>query len=556
MPDFSSYASITALQTAPTSQSGAVYLSQPGRAGHFVWRPGNFTAQIAADPLKGLYVPSSTSMPSIGCWVRDWDGSDGRPEWFGAVPDDPAIDNVAALSACFGLCPVTRLGPHDYYIRRTLTFAVSGHAFIGMPRVASGRDVGVGAPARMGTPGGSRVILTGPEVIAGTVLQFGRAQPSARDDDTLVRNAVLRDIAFCRDNVGQQRARASTSGDASGCVKGIICSGLSAAIVQNVSSFDSPVGWHCHGCVYSKWDDCSAWRSTPALAPANDLAVGFLIGGHTVNFGYVGSNASVYFNRCISYDLVGGSVTVGLRLFGAIADTFLSQIEVGRCYVGIEIDGRNAAGQTTPMSENRSQQNVHLINPVIDATTTQGLQLRNLNASCHVTVTSPYIATAGAIADISLLGGENRVAGHLAIMGGVLLSEGGRGLVASEAEGISVIGTLFRNFAVPISLTNCRSCRIEPDLLNYRTLAVHGILAKNLTRSSLRPIVRGEPGSPGFTDGVFLDGGEHNSIDPTMVDFACFTNPTAASKVRYAGRDARGDAGFKAAGNVLVGVLD
>lgn len=556
MPDLATYASLAALQTAPTSQGGAVYLSEPGRAGHFVWRAGNFTAQIAADPRKGLYVPSSTSMPSIGCWVRDWDGTNGRPEWFGAVPDDPAADNVAALTACFALCPVTTLGPHDYYIHRTLTFDISGHAFVGVPGSGIARDIGVGAPARMGTPGASRVILTGPEVVSATVLQFGKAKVPRRDDETLTRNAELRDIAFCRDNGDRHRARNATSADATGCVKGIVCSGLSSAIVRNVASFDSPVGWHCHGCVYSKWDDCSAWRSTPARERTNDFSVGFLIGDYAANFGYAGANASVYFNRCVSYDLAGGSITIGLRLFGAIADTFLSQIEVGRCFIGIEIDGRDAAGRTIALGENRAQQNVHLLNPVIDATTQQGLQLRNLNASFHVTVTSPYIATAGASADISILGGADRVAGHVAIMGGVLLSEGGRGLIASDAEGVSVIGTLLRNYALPISLTNCRSCRIEPDVLNYLVHAAHAVHARNLQRSTVRPVVRGQGGSPGFSDGIFLEGGNHNSIDPTMVDFGYFTNRTAAFKVRYDGRDARGDKAFAAAGNVLVGVTD
>lgn len=556
MPSFATVDSLASLQTATVGPAAAVFLSQPGREGMFVWRTGNFVAQIGADPRKGIYVPSSTTMPSIGCWVRDWDGTQGRPEWFGAVPGDPAIDNVDALTACFAACPVTKLGPHDYYIRRTLTFDLSDRAFAGVPSAAIKRDAGVGPPARMGNAGGSRIILTGPEVGAATVFQFGKASVPDRDDARLMRNAVLRDIAFCRDNSEAFRVRSGTGGDVLGCVKGIVCSGLNSAIIQNVSSFDSPVGWYCHGCVYTKWDDCAAWRTTPAVEKKNDFAVGFLVGGYERNFGYAGANASVYFNRCVAYDLAAGSITIGLRLFGAIADTFLTQVEVGRCFIGIEIDGRDASGRTIPLSANPTQQDVHLINPVIDATTSQGLQLRNLNASFQVTVTSPYIATAGALTDISILGGADRVAGHVAIMGGVLLSGGGRGLVASDGEGIAVIGTLFRDYAVPISLTDCRLCRIEPDVLNYSSPAAHAIYAKNLSRSAVKPIVRGQPGAPGFGDGVFLDGGDHNSIDPTMVDFSVFTLPAAGSKVRYAGRDARGDEAFKAAGNVLVGVID
>lgn len=80
MTDTQAFASIAALQTAATSPGSLAYLTESGREGAFIWRSGNFSAQIAADPQKGIYAPSSTTMPSIGCWVRDWDGVHGRPE--------------------------------------------------------------------------------------------------------------------------------------------------------------------------------------------------------------------------------------------------------------------------------------------------------------------------------------------------------------------------------------------------------------------------------------------------------------------------------------------
>lgn len=554
MAEITSVRTLAALRAAPTSPDAVVFLSEPGRAGHFVWRTGNFAAQAAADPMQAIHVLSATTMPSIGCWVRDWDGVHGRPEWFGARADDPAFDNRAALSACFALCPVTQLGAADYYIRGVLTFAHSNKAFVGVPGAPVNRDVGVGAPARMGKQGGSRVILTGPAAVEDTVLQFGQARVPSSDGDGLMRNAVLKDINFCRDNGGGYKARNSRSNNPIDCVKGIICSGLSSCRIENVASFDSPVGWHCFGCVYTKWDDCAAWRSTPAPVATNDFSVGFLIGGFDKNYGYAGANASVYFNRCICYDLAGGSVTLGMRIFGAVADVFLTQPEVGRCHVGIEIDGSGRNGRTIPLSANDTQQDIHLINPVIDATRQQGLQLRNLNASFQVSVTSPYIATAGAMADIHVMGGENRVEGHVSITGGVLLSSGGKGLIASDATGISIIGTLIRNYQVPVSLTNCKSCRIEADLFNYSTVAAQAVYLKDVRRSSIRPIVRGLAGRAGFVTGIAIEGGSANSIDPTMVDPDCFTQPGPTMKVRFNGRDARESAEFRQTGNVLQGV--
>jgi hypothetical protein len=134
------------------------------------------------------------------------------------------------------------------------------------------------------------------------------------------------------------------------------------------------------------------------------------------------------------------------------------------------------------------------------------------------------------------------------------MTTGGNGLVAVDGEGISVLGTLFRNYKVPVSLTNCRSCRIEPDVSNYAEVAANGLYLKDLQRSSVKPVVRGTRGRPGFGTGIMLDGGSNNEIDPTMVDPGCFTVPGPGRKVLYRGEDARSSGAFRAAGNVLIGV--
>jgi hypothetical protein len=492
-------------------------------------------------------------MPSIGCWERMWDGITGRPEWFGARAHDPAFDNVAALTACFALCPVTQLGAQDYYIRNTLIFDQSDKAFVGAPRTSINPSAELRQPARIGHNGGSRVILTGPNVVTATVLQFGRLRPGGRADENLVVNSTLRDIAFCRDNRSGYRARNSPTGDAIDCVKGIVCAAIGSCRIENVCSFDSPIGWHCFSCVYTKWDDCSATRETPAQVAQGDFSIGFLIGAHAPAAGYAGANASVYFNRCSCYDLKGGSVTIGLKLFGAIADTYLSQIEVGRCRVGIEIDGRGANGATIPENVVGSQADIHIINPIIDQTNDQGLQLRNLNRSFQVSITSPYIVTAGGMADIHIMGGRDRVEGHVSIIGGTMLSSGGRGLVATDAVGINLIGTLMRNYGAPVVMKNCRTCRIEPDLNNYQVTAANGIYLEDVRRSSIKPIIRGGSGAPGFANGVFLDRGQGNAIDATMIDHEVLSAPGAAHAIVYQGRDARADPAFRAAGHVITG---
>ena len=553
MANAEAVATIAALQTAATYPGALAYLTELGRAGAFIWRSGNFVAAIAADPRKGIYVASSTTMPSIGCWVRDWDGSSGRPEWFGAIANDPLIDNRAALAACFALSPVTQLGAADYYIHGTLVFDKSNKAFVGTPSAAANRPIRSGTQSRMGDSGGSRVILTGSRVVADTVFQFGKSTASAAVGMGLMNNSVLSNITFCRDNANGYVARNSTSDNPADCVAGIVCSSIGSCRIDNVASYDSPVGWHCYGCVYSKWDDCAAWRSTPAPIATNDFSVGFLIGDFVGHSGFAGANASVYFNRCICYEIKGGSVSIAIRIYGSVADTFLSQVEVGRCDIGIEIDGRGRNGVTLPTSTGL-QQDIHIINPIIDATRAQGLQLRNLNRSFQVSVISPYIASPNGLADIHILGGADSVEGHVSIVGGVLISEGGTGLLATEGQGISVIGTLFRNYKTPLSLTNCRSCRLEPDVYNHTVTASNALYLNNLQRSSVKPIVRGVPEKPGFVTGIMLEGGTNNSIDPTMVDYDCFATAAAEWKVRFGSEDARESTEFRSSGNVLQGV--
>lgn len=91
---------ITALKALATGV-GSVLLRESGREGSFIWRTGDFSAQIAADTAEGIYIKADSVAATAGAWVRVYDGP-VRPTWFGAPAngtddDRPALDAIDAL---------------------------------------------------------------------------------------------------------------------------------------------------------------------------------------------------------------------------------------------------------------------------------------------------------------------------------------------------------------------------------------------------------------------------------------------------------------------------
>lgn len=66
------YAGRTAMKAATGLTAGdVVYLSEGGRSGQFIWTLGDFSAEVAADTLQGVYVASDAVAATVGCWVRE-----------------------------------------------------------------------------------------------------------------------------------------------------------------------------------------------------------------------------------------------------------------------------------------------------------------------------------------------------------------------------------------------------------------------------------------------------------------------------------------------------
>jgi hypothetical protein len=91
----------TELKALDPSLRKLAVLREAGREGTWVWRTGDYAAQIAADTAEGLYLKADSVAASAGAWVRVYDGA-VRPTWFGApangVDDDrPALEAIDAI---------------------------------------------------------------------------------------------------------------------------------------------------------------------------------------------------------------------------------------------------------------------------------------------------------------------------------------------------------------------------------------------------------------------------------------------------------------------------
>lgn len=513
----------------------AAWLTEPGREGLFLWRAGDQRAAIEADRLQGLSIAAEGDPAgATGCWVRQWDGIVGRPEWFGAITGDPAQDCRPALEACARLCQTVRLGPHDYYIHDSWQMGISGRNIVGS--AGSGSTVGLGYDAQrpIGTADGTRVILTGAKVIGAAIFIFG-GNASPKDDDRVMRNSHVCDIKFARD-CSRFKVRPGLSDDPESCVKGVILSFFSDCSVSGLRSYDSPIGYHCYGIVYSLIRNCMARRVTPASSRRRDFWVGWLVGGYgDANFGYIGASASVYFEHCSVFDNNPAfDLSIGLKLYGRIADSFLYRFEMARLDYGMVIDGSDERGVKMGNSEYfLAHQDVTIVNPVLDGYSRGGFLIRNLQDFNCLDIVTPYSSGAGFAIDVA------DAAGTITISGGKLLTGGVR---VRNVNGFRLTGTLIRDAPVPLQFINVGMFRAEPNILNLSPAIPAGCVLERAFRGLLAPQIRGAPGTIGV--GVTIDAAsDHVTVDETAIDPGCFVSVDPRNKVRYAGKDAHLGAG-------------
>lgn len=88
----------TALKALTSAAGRRVYLTEAGREGVFIFRSGDYSAQIAADTREGIYIKADAVAASSGAWVRQYEGK-VNAKWWGAKGDDSTNDKAAIQAA-------------------------------------------------------------------------------------------------------------------------------------------------------------------------------------------------------------------------------------------------------------------------------------------------------------------------------------------------------------------------------------------------------------------------------------------------------------------------
>lgn len=519
---------IVALQALGPSLYKSVYLTAVGREGIFNIRTGT----APSDPLQGIYVVSNTTGYY---WERDWDGTNGRPEWFGAVAGDPtqAAANDAALPACHALCQTMRMSAGIYWTSVLLTLARSSTNVLG---------AGVSSDGTLGTT----IMLTGAHSVGTTVLQVGTG-----DATNPSRWQVVAGINVGRDN-STTAPNPSTNNNPINCVKGVVFSGTTNSIIHDCRVIDSPIGFFITGTSACGVHDCNVQRTTPASSATNDFYVAYLIGGYSTNYGFVGANGSLLLERNTAFGTNPAFVSATqYRLFGYCADTFIGRTPEGSLMAyGIEIDGRDASG--TVITTGGAAQDIIIEHPVMDGFSNTGIYVHDGGITADIQIIDPYGASNGT----GIAG--NNWGGSLLVSGGDLLGSNAQiGITLNGVGAASVIGTLLRDFGQPVILNTLTGFDIQPKIFNPTSAASEAVNAVSCQHGLIAPIINGA--ATRFGVGVALDSACANmEVNGSKIVTASLNPATQSQKVQFNGQDASTGAGataFTGAGNVLTGVL-
>ncbi len=419
-----------------------------------------------------------------------------RPEWWGAIADDPQTDCLPALSACLAAHISMQLGAGDYLISDTLDIALPNRRVQGVGRVRDARA--------------TRLVLLS---ATGVVMRAGVSK-TPRGINDYVQGLDVRWLILGRSIAPAPAAAAAT---------GLVITHVLDCVFEGIRTDEHSIGFQIGAAVRTFVRDCTAFRGLSTGDVAQASFIGFDMAGATP--GLPGTNASLYLVDCLaSTGRPPLAMSIGARLKGAIADTFLIRFETAAVTDGIVIEGDSVAlGAARARS---AHVNVSIQAPVLDGCLRSGIAISGLSDHSAVALDNPYVALApeGTVA-LSV----RNCRGNLDIAGGQLLGGpafGKRvttGLLIDDVEGVVCTRTRIMGFARPVDVR--AAAGFELTVAVSSRLGATGQPAIRLAdcrRGYVRPLIAGEANA--HTAGVAIGGSvsaltiETVGIDAATVD--------------------------------------
>ncbi|MDB5714303.1 MAG: hypothetical protein JWO15_1700 [Sphingomonadales bacterium] len=453
-----------------------------GDPSEWEWQAGDFTGRIASDPLHGVYQPHATVSAMIGCWARLWDGTHGRPEWFGAVVNNPAIDNVAAIQACINLCPTSLMGVGRYYIgdgssrvgSNLLSITTSGRRLIGAGATQSGAASCTELVIRSASATG--IVISGKPT----------AQPSSAIPGTWIEGVVIKDFTIRREVADFPLGNPPSGTNNSPCGYKLLFA--MSCVIENIYTMENTIGGYLGGTVACLLKNNRHLRYSPGTVPGNDFFYGFYQ-DNSYPAPFNSGNASVYYigggafsNEAArgGYQYVSSSgiltnysrngkyfSSAGIQSNQGFTDTYIIGYETANCGYGAKMVGRQTR---TP---DYHTEDLMISQCVFDGCRWDAVHLMNCGPATAVQVVNNYLMASNATEPTSSCVRLENCSGAIVVSNNQGIATPGNsatGLRTSASSGFVSSKNIWTDLAHPVLIEGSTAFRVE-DRINVAKVA-------------------------------------------------------------------------------------
>lgn len=466
----------TEMAALPNPGQGiSVYLNEGGRSGWFRSVSGS---PPVTDTLQGLYVVSNTAGYYF---ARDWNGTDARPEWFGAVIDSTAnrAANVAALNACASICPVTMLSAGTYYTNAVWRISTSYRSVKG-----AGRDKSV-----ISIDSATAHVLH----VGGTLSSYYLERPRLQGF-TLTRSVAATVPVDTNDDATQGH--------------GLHMDMTSNAVVQEIDTSANLVGIYWANALSPLWQD-----SFDLMTGTGARCYSYMVDGTAT--GGIGFPSLIVFRAFDLRQSNAGSSALsrGLLVLGSYTDMQIDRVETAGVHNGLLCLGGGG--------------NAHFNSHWHDAFKADGIKIDKTGASGgeNITLVDCYCAPGvGATGQpITIVNGQN-----IQIIGAQITSfpGGGNGKIGVLFD--TCINCTFSgmvvNHSTGVRLATCYGCSVEAGVVKFTGTGTDGIKVQGGYANRVAAQIIGVSGSVGFDTGVAIASSGGNEINVSCVLDSTVTN--------------------------------